>query len=175
MVFIKITVKNMISVTQNYKETNTTYKTALSVLLLLLASEVYVPIGVVPITLQTFVVFLLGLNLDKCSAINTGLLFVTIKLMALPFWACPSFGYIIGIGFSISAMCYLRQLTHNNVINCLAGYLVTNSIGSVWLYCYLHNWMLVWQYGLEPFILIEVFKSVVAIYMSKYLTRRDNN
>lgn len=157
------------------KSPDTIYTTAFSVLLLLLASEVRVPIGVVPITLQTFVVFLLGLRLDKRSSISTGLLFVAIKLATLPFWSCPSFGYIIGMGLSIPSMYFVRQFTCSKIVDCVVGYLITNIFGCIWLYVFLRNWILVWQYGLEPFILIEVFKSTVAICVSAYFTQSRNN
>lgn len=151
------------------------HTTVLSVLLLLLASSARIPIGVVPVTLQTFVVFLLGLTLDKYSAINTGIAFVSIKLVTLPFLFCPSFGYIIGMGFTIPIMYYVRQITRSSILNCLIGYCVTNSFGAIWLFYFLSNWKMVWLYGLEPFVLVEIFKATIAIYTSKHLEQRINN
>ena len=155
----------------NTKQSNLLYTVALSVLLLLIASKVHIPIGIVPITLQTFVVFFLGLQLDKRSAINTGITFVVIKLMTLPFWGCPSFGYIIGMGITLPAMSYMKQITHNQIISCIVGYLITNSFGCLWLHNFVSDWYLVWQCGIFPFILMEIFKAYTAICLSSFFKK----
>lgn len=148
------------------------YVTAFSVLLLLLSTEVRFPIGVVPITLQTFVATLLGLQLDKRSAISTCVTFIIVKMLTLPVLVYPAFGYIIGMSLTIPIMCYIRQSSKSrNVVACIVGYFVTTTIGSMWLYHFLHSWKAVWLHGIAPFVLGDTIKIVLAIYTSKYLIK----
>ena len=148
------------------------YITTLSVLLLLAASEIRIPVGVVPITLQTFVAYLLGLQLDKRSAISTGIAFVAIKMFTLPVLTYPTFGYITGIGLAIPGMCYLREVLGSKFVTCIIGYAITTFFGTLWLRHFLPNWHVVWLHGVAPFLLGDTVKIVGAVYVSKYLAKR---
>lgn len=80
--------------------------------LISIGAFIKVPVSLVPVTLQTFFIFLCGLTLNKYDSMKAVILYITIGLIGFPIFASggglsyilvPSFGYLIGF----IPMCYV--------------------------------------------------------------------
>ena len=100
--------------------------TAMATALLIVCSQFSIPIGTVPITLQTLVVLLIAFNLKPLHAVLATSLYAIMGLIGLPVFAgwsggfssltTPSFGFIISfIVASFVASTYLSK-QHNRQV-----------------------------------------------------------
>ncbi|AMB95254.1 biotin transporter BioY [Aerococcus urinae] len=172
---------------------------ALMIALLVIASQLTIPIGIVPFTLQTFAVNLIALFLKPKEAFLTTLLYLLGGLIGLPFFAgfhggfqsvlTPSFGFIIGFLAAASLVStYLAKQVNPGpkeyLVALVINYLVTNSIGFVYMAFILNSYMGkglsiggLLAIGITPFILAEILKSalafVLALRLRPLLKRRN--
>lgn len=166
-------------------------RVALMLALLAVCSQIALPIGPVPITLQTLVVLIIGLILPTGQALLTMSLYLVLGLIGLPIFSqamgglqsvfLPSFGFILSF---IPAVWVMSKICHKKnshsirryVIAVIAGNLIIYIIGlsymSFILTIYLGNEMSLWQIlfvGMIPFIPGDIAKSIVAVTASKRL------
>lgn len=165
---------------------------ALFAILVGVGANIRIPFPLVPLTLQTFVVFLTGLLLGSRRGALALTLYMALGLLGLPVFAggggfhnvlAPSFGFIVG--FIPAAWLTGRIAEHRGAAGgergaltefclrtfaCLAGMLAYNSIGVLWLYFNL-NYILgrgVTFYqtlgiGLFPFLVPDIVKMGVVV------------
>ncbi|MEL7647482.1 MAG: biotin transporter BioY [Sedimentibacter sp.] len=152
-----------------------------------------IPIGPVPITLQSFFVILSGMILGSKKALLSQIAYLLLGLAGLPIFAGfsggvqtvfkPSFGFLLG--YSVAAF-VVGKITENKentvVINAAAataGTLIIYAMGLPYMY-YILNIMLakglsiakVLQIGMLVFIPGDVLKAVIAAAMGKKLHGR---
>lgn len=168
---------------------------ALLIALLSIFAQFSIPIGPVPITLQTFIVLLIGALLPPKDAFLTTTLYLIIGLFGLPVFAgfqggphaflLPTFGFILSwIPATTFQALYLRksmQTSKNYIISFIINYLVTYIIGLSYMSVILHNVMemqlaiidVLWI-GFIPFIFGDFLKMSSALILVKRLKKYLN-
>lgn len=166
---------------------------ALMLALLIICSQLTIPLGPVPITLQTFAILMIGLVLPPKYAGLTTLIYLVIGLFGLPVFSggtggfgsfiSPSFGFVIGFIPASFIISYLKQRlkpeTNSKLIGItLIGTVILYIIGLSYMYIIFRNvldietgFMHVLQLGLIPFIPGDIFKALLAIFIYKRLQR----
>lgn len=169
--------------------------TAMATALLIVCSQFSIPIGTVPITLQTLVVLLIAFNLKPLHAVLATSLYAIMGLIGLPVFAgwsggfssltTPSFGFIISfIVASFVASTYLskqhnRQVWHY-VIAAVIATVIIYAIGIPYL-AYVLNGMKnlglpldkILTIGMLPFLPGDTIKAALAIAISMRIPRQD--
>ncbi|MFA9422375.1 MAG: biotin transporter BioY [Sedimentibacter sp.] len=149
-----------------------------------------IPIGPVPITLQSFFVLLSGIILGSKKAMFSQLAYIMLGLVGLPIFAGfsgglqtifkPSFGFLIGC--ILAAYCVGRfienksKTTKNISLAIIIGTLIIYAVGLPYMY-YVLNIMLssnlnivkILQIGMFVFIPGDALKAVIAVYVGKKL------
>lgn len=151
-----------------------------------------VPIGPVPITLQSFFVILSGILLGSKNAMLSQVIYLILGLIGLPIFAGftgglqtifkPSFGFIIGY---IVAAYFTGKIVENykNIKSLpfavLIGTIIIYAIGLPYMY-YILNIMLaknftimqILQMGMLAFIPGDTLKAMVAVFVGNRLYNR---
>lgn len=152
-----------------------------------------IPVGPVPITMQTFFVLLSGVMLGSKKALLSQAAYLILGLAGLPIFAGfsgglqtvlkPSFGFLIGM----AAAAYIagkiteskEKTTFNITMAVLAGTAVIYAVGLPYMY-YILNIMLVKNFdiakileiGMIIFIPGDILKAVIAVILGKKLRGR---
>lgn len=149
-----------------------------------------IPIGPVPITLQSFFVILSGIILGSKKAMFSQITYLLLGLIGFPIFSGfsgglqhvfkPSFGFIIGYvaaAYAVGKLTENRTLTYkNSAIAVLAGSIMIYALGLPYMY-YILNIMLqsnlsilrIMQLGMLAFIPGDVLKAVIIIFVAKRL------
>jgi len=155
-----------------------------------------IPIGPVPISLQSFFVLLSGIILGSRKALLSQIVYVMLGLIGLPIFAGfsggfqtvfkPSFGFIIGF---IIAAYFVGKIAEKKPksIKCvslavLAGSLIMYIVGLPYMY-YILNIILsknldiiqIMKIGMFMFIPGDILKAIVAVFMGKKLQGKLEN
>lgn len=159
---------------------------ALMLALLAVFSQFAIPIGPIAITLQTFVVYLIGSLLTPRNAFITTLSYLILGLAGLPVFAgfkgglqailLPSFGFILAWIPATTIQAWFLAKTDSIVWSNVLNYILTYSIGLVYMGFImssgLENFMaisdILWI-GLLPFIPGDIIKIVIATLIIKKL------
>lgn len=157
---------------------------ALMIALLIICSYISIPIGTVPISLQTFAVVLIGLLLPPSWSVLVMILYMMMGLVGLPVFAggqgglqsllSPSFGFVIAfiIGApAISLYLSKRPLSYiHHLMASLIGQLLIYAVGlsyMAWiLNVYLGNSFnlgAILSMGMIPFIPGDILKTILAV------------
>lgn len=167
---------------------------ALMLALLIVCSQLSIPIGVVPITLQTLSVLVIGLLLPWKEALITTSLYAAMGLIGLPVFAgfsggidsflSPSFGFVLSFMPASAIIAYLARkrpasFSHYLIVS-LVGEIIIYSLGltymSTILAFHLHksiSFGYVLSIGLIPFIPGDLLKMILATFLANRL-RRSN-
>lgn len=163
-------------------------RSALLLTLLIICSQISLPVGPVPITLQTFAVMMISL---LCLPRQTGFIlgiYLMLGLIGFPVFSgangglqsilLPSFGFVVGFIPSGILISYLNQnqLKIPTWIILLIGNLILYSIGltyMAWVLTHVNHLDLsmirVLQLGMIPFIPGDILKIILASSLLKYL------
>jgi|SRR5699024_7956523 len=163
--------------------------TAILVALLIVCSQLIVPIGPVPITLQTLAVLMMGYFLSPKNALLATSLYLLMGVAGLPVLAgfsggfhvllTPAFGFVIGfIPASYAQAKYLEiysdlktlHLLISGFISTFFTYLIGLSYMAIILNIYLNsqmNFVQILMAGLIPFISGDLIKLAVAVLLAK--------
>ncbi|WP_353269806.1 biotin transporter BioY [Wolbachia endosymbiont (group A) of Myopa testacea] len=157
------------------------------VLLLFLMAQISVPLQLVPITLQTLGVMLIGLKFNRRTAFYSVLTYLSLGAAGFPVFANfsggyhiflgPTGGYLIGCLAAVMVMSKVNELLNSkyksfvcNSLSYLAGTVVIFICGVSWLAVYLGLGQAI-MVGVLPFILpglVKIFLLVVALqYLKK--------
>ena len=156
-------------------------------LLLTVSAKIKVPFYPVPMTMQTFVVVLIGITLGWKLGIATVFAYLLEGLIGLPVFAGtpekgvgltymmgPTGGYLIGFIISVFIAGFVN-LNKNFFIKFLLISLSIIAIyltGVPWL-AYLAGWEVAYIWGIKNFVLAEIFKiSILALSAEKLLKIR---
>ncbi len=151
---------------------------------------VSIPIGPVPITLQSFFVLLSGVILGSKKAMFSQITYLLLGLIGFPIFAGfsgglqtifkPSFGFIIGyvvVAYIVGRLTEERELSYGNLAFATGvGSIVLYAIGIPYMY-YVLNIMLnsnfgiikILQLGMFAFIPGDVLKAVIVVLIGKRL------
>lgn len=165
---------------------------ALMLSLLIICSYISIPIGHVPISLQTMAIFIIGLLLSPQDAAITTSLYLIMGVMGVPVFAngggglqsvlSPSFGFVIAFIPASALMSFivnkLEPAGKNLLFAALIGEVVLYSIGLTYMAFILTSYLNLPQtfssvlgIGLLPFIPGDILKIILAVYIVKQLSR----
>ena len=156
-------------------------------LLLTISAKIKVPFYPVPMTMQTFVVVLIGVTLGWKLGLATVLAYLFEGIIGLPVFAGtpekgigisymigPTGGYLLGFLSSVFIAGFINL--NKNII--IKFYLISLSIlaiyitGVPWL-AYLAGWEVAYIWGIKNFVLAEILKiSILALSAEKLLRFR---
>ncbi len=145
-------------------------------LLLTISAKIKIPFYPVPMTMQTFVVFLIGSTYSVRLSFITLLIYLFEGAIGLPVFATggglayltgPTAGYLYGMTASVVVISYLANkgfsITYLKVaISILIASVIIFSFGILYLGSII-GYQKAIQFGLLPFIPSEIFKIALAI------------
>lgn len=158
--------------------------TAIMIAILIICSQLALPIGPVPITLQTLAVLMIGYLLSPKNAVLATIIYLVVGIFGLPIFSnfmggfqavlLPSFGFILGF---IPATYFQAKYLEKYANLWLAGiinFMITYFIGLVYMAFILNvylgsslNFTGILMAGLIPFIPGDVLKILVGVTLAK--------
>tara|TARA_B100000029_G_C17567140_1_gene955427 strand:- start:1723 stop:2280 length:558 start_codon:yes stop_codon:yes gene_type:complete len=157
----------------------------LGTILLAISAKVQVPFWPVPMTMQTFVVLVLGIAYGARLGLATGVLYMLEGIFGLPVFATgsgylyvigPTGGYLFGFILAMGIIGWLAERRWDRSVPSIVGAMLIGeaiifSVGIAWL-ASLIGIDRALQAGLYPFIAAEVFKIVLAAATIPLIWRR---
>ena len=158
----------------------------LGTLLLTISAKVKIPFYPVPMTMQTFVVLLLGVTLGSKVGLLTVSLYLLEGIAGLPVFANspekgiglvyftgPTMGYLIG--FLIAVYCagifkYEKGLV-NTFIKLIFSVSFIYICGLIWLGILIGWDKPIFKLGAQPFLLAELFKILLLLFLTPTLLK----
>ena len=151
-------------------------------LLLTLSAKIKIPFYPVPMTMQTFIVLLLGISLGSKIAFATVSLYLLEGILGLPvfsnspekgvglaYFTGPTMGYLIGFLFASYLSGYLNF--KKNYLFIFFKLIISVSIiyllGIFWLGTLIGWDKPIFELGVKPFLLAELFKILILTLISK--------
>ena len=155
-------------------------------IILAISAKVKIPFYPVPMTMQTFIVLFLGVSLGYKIAIATVSLYLLEGILGLPvfsnspergvglvYFTGPTMGYLIGF---LSA-CFLASLTKEDdhyfmiFLKLILSVSTIYILGVLWLGTLIGWDKPIFELGVMPFLLPEVFKIVLLTVLTKKIIR----
>lgn len=167
--------------------TKTLILSALLGVLTYIGSLISIPFGPVPFTLQTLVVILAGLLLTPVAAGLSQIVHLVLKVMLTggATLASPAFGFVVGFIFAATFISIIRlrySSTKGYIASALVGEIILYGVGIPYMAYVLLTVkglsmtpMAILQAGLFPFILTDIVKAGVAIFIAKRLEKFQQN
>lgn len=160
---------------------------AIGVALLAVSAWLKIPVGPVPISLQTLVVFIIGLVGPAVQAGLTLLVYLIAGLIGLPVFAggisgpgvvaMPSFGFIIGMVIAAPVISWAHQKV-NAWWSLAIGQVIIYTFGIAYMYFVLigqgeaMTFVRVLQLAVFPFIVGDLLKMFAAVQVSGRLSKK---
>lgn len=151
--------------------------------LLIISAKVKIPFYPVPMTMQTFVVVLIGISFGYKIGLATVAIYLLEGLLGLPVFANspekgvgityfigPTMGYLMGF-LSASFISGYFNYNTNFIKNFLKILLSISSIyflGLLWLGLLIGWDKPIFKLGAEPFLLAELFKILILTFIASY-------
>lgn len=150
-----------------------------------------IPVGPVPVTLQSFFVLLSGITLGSKKAMFSQITYVLLGLVGLPIFAGftggfqtvlkPSFGFLIGYiltAYSVGKITEKDNSHKNILLAVFIGTVLLYSVGLPYMY-YILNIMLaknftlmqIFNMGMFLFIPGDTVKAIIAVFVGKKLKK----
>ena len=170
----------------------TTVFTALFTALIAAGAYIIIPLGVVPVTLQTLFILLAGLLGGRAVGVSAAFFYVLLGTVGLPVFSGgtggighllgPTGGYIIGvIPAAFLAGCFTDyQREHRDassllpiVLGALVGTVIIYLFGVPWLKFLLGlSWSEALAAGVIPFLIGDILKLIAAVMVTKQFRPR---
>lgn len=151
-----------------------------------------IPVGPVPITLQSFFVLLSGILLGSRKAMYSQIAYILLGLAGLPIFSefsgglghalKPSFGFLIGYiatAYCVGKITEKDKTVKNISFAVFVGTVVLYAIGLPYMYYILNimlaknfSFMQILNMGMFMFIPGDTFKAIVAVFVGKKLNGR---
>ena len=155
-------------------------------ILLAISAKIKIPFYPVPMTMQTFVVLLIGIAFGWKLGIATIALYLTEGIMGLPvfsgtpekgvglaYFFGPTFGYLMG--FLIAVFIAGKFKYNNNLINNFFKLAFATSfiyiLGIFWLGGLIGWDKPIFKLGVQPFLLAELFKILLATFAINHIKK----
>ena len=153
---------------------------SISLAMIIICSKISIPIGPIPLTLQTFSVFIVALILGSFKSFIVFSLYIILGLLGLPVFSSgggfqyiymPSFGFIIGFLFSSIVVGFASKSNkfYLKYILSIIGLLIINLCGVVYMYLILNlykglnkDFLYVIEVGVLPFIIKDFFVVILS-------------
>ena len=173
-------VKNL----QNQKLLKNLIIVILGTLLLTLSAKIKIPFYPVPMTMQTFVVLLIGISFSYKIAVSIVGLYLIEGILGLPvfsnspekgiglvYFTGPTMGYLIGFLFASYLAGYFNYNKNYllNFFKLLLSVFFIYLFGILWLGNLIGWEKPVFELGAKPFLLAELFKVLILTFLAKKL------
>ena len=155
-------------------------------ILITISAKVKIPFYPVPMTMQTFVILLIGITLGSKIGLLTVTLYLFEGIIGLPVFANspekgigivyfigPTMGYLIGFLVAV----YLAGLFkyENGIINTFLKLIFSVSfiylLGVIWLGTLIGWDKPIFKLGVQPFLLAELFKILLLLFLTPTLLK----
>ena len=171
-----------IKVLQNQKLLKSLITVILGSLLLTISAKIKIPFYPVPMTMQTFVVLFLGISLGYKIAITTVGLYLLEGIFGLPvfsnspekgiglvYFTGPTMGYLIGFLLASFFAGYLNFKTNIFFVFLKLTFSVSfiYILGVLWLGTLIGWDKPIFELGVTPFLLAELFKIMLLTFLAK--------
>jgi len=149
-------------------------------LLLTISAKIKIPFYPVPMTMQTFVVLLIGITLGSKIGLFTVSLYLLEGIYGLPVFAGtpekgigfiyftgPTMGYLLGFLIAVyfaGSFKYEKNLI-NNLIKLLFCVSFIYILGLAWLGVLIGWEKPIFKFGAQPFLLAELFKVLLLLFL----------
>ena len=160
--------------------------TIIGTLLLTVSAKIKIPFYPVPMTMQTFVVLFIGVTLGYKIGLLTVSLYLLEGIVGLPVFANspekgigivyftgPTMGYLIG--FLIAVYCAGTFKYDKGLINTFIKLIFSVSFiyifGLVWLGMLIGWDKPIFELGVQPFLLAELFKMLLLLFLTPTLLK----
>jgi len=155
-------------------------------ILITISAKVKIPFYPVPMTMQTFVILLIGITLGYNMGLATVALYLLEGIVGLPVFASspekgiglvyfvgPTMGYLIGF---LAAVYFAGTFKYNKgLINTFLKLIFSVSfiyiLGIIWLGTLIGWDKPVFKFGAEPFLLAELFKILLLLFLTPTLLK----
>ena len=175
-----------IKVLQNQKLLKSLITVILGSLLLTISAKIKIPFYPVPMTMQTFVVLFLGISLGYKIAITTVGLYLLEGIFGLPvfsnspekgiglvYFTGPTMGYLIGFLLASFFAGYLNFKTNIFFVFLKLTFSVSfiYILGVLWLGTLIGWDKPIFELGVAPFLLAELFKILILAFLTPSLLK----
>ena len=157
-----------------------TLLTIVGSILITISAKVKIPFYPVPMTMQTFVILLIGITLGYKVGIATVMLYLLEGIIGLPVFASspekgiglayfigPTMGYLIGFLFAVYFAGLLKY--EKGLINTFLKLIFSVSfiyiLGLIWLGTLIGWDKPIFKLGAMPFLLAELFKMLLLLFL----------
>ena len=177
---------NLVKQIQNYKILRNFLIIIIGSLLLTISAKIKIPFYPVPMTMQTFVVLMLGISLGPKLGVAAVVLYLLEGIVGIPvfsnspekgvgliYFTGPTMGYLIGFIFA-SFLCGHFKMNTNLVlvfIRLIISVSVIYLLGILWLGSLIGWDKPIFSLGVKPFILAEFFKILLLTLITKFLVK----
>ncbi len=170
-----------IKIIQNNKIVKNAIIVFLGTVLLTISAKVKIPFYPVPMTMQTFVVILLGMSLGYKLGLATIILYIFEGIIGIPvfsnspekgvgiiYFTGPTMGYLLGfiVAVYISGKLNFSKNYFSNFIKIIFSVLPIYILGLVWLGILIGWDKPIFELGAKPFLLAELFKVFILVIVS---------
>ena len=160
--------------------------TVLSSILLTISAKIKIPFYPVPMTMQTFVVLLIGISFGYKIGVASVALYLIEGIMGLPvfsnspekgtgivYFIGPTMGYLIGFIFACFMAGYFKYNSNYflNFFKIFLSTLIIYLIGVAWLGTLIGWDKPILQLGVYPFLLAELFKMLLLTILVNKITK----
>ena len=154
--------------------------------MLAISAKIKIPFYPVPMTMQTFMVLFLGVCFGYKIAISTVGLYLIEGVVGLPvfsnspergvglvYFTGPTMGYLIGFIFASFLASFVKFKDNYFIIfiKLLVAVSIIYILGVLWLGTLIGWDKPIFQLGVTPFLLAELFKIVLLTVISKYVLK----
>jgi len=160
--------------------------TVLSSILLTISAKIKIPFYPVPMTMQTFVVLLIGISFGYKIGVASVVLYLIEGIMGLPvfsnspekgigiaYFIGPTMGYLIGFIFACFMAGYFKYSSNYflNFFKIFLSTLIIYLLGVAWLGTLIGWDKPILQLGVYPFLLAELFKMLLLTILVNKITK----
>ena len=171
---------------ENYKLIKYTSLVILGSIILTISAKIKIPFYPVPMTMQTFVVVLLGITLGSKLGMITVITYLLEGLFGLPvfsnspekgvgllYFTGPTMGYLIGFIFAsyISGKINNKDNFLQITLKIIISVVVIYCLGILWLGNLIGWDKPIFSLGVQPFLFAEIFKVSIIIILTKFLIK----
>ena len=164
----------------------TTLIAVLGTILITISAKIKIPFYPVPMTMQTFVILLIGITFGYKVGIATVSLYLLEAIIGMPVFANspekgigiayfigPTMGYLIGF---LVAVYFAGRFKYdkgkiNNFLKLIFSVSFIYLFGMIWLGTLIGWDKPIFELGAKPFLLAELFKILLLIFLIPYLLK----
>ena len=155
-------------------------------ILLAISAKIKIPFYPVPMTMQTFVILLLGISLGRKMGLAIVTLYLLEGIFGLPVFANspekgtgiiyftgPTMGYLIGflIAIYFAGSFKFDKGMLNTFLKLIVSVSFIYILGSIWLGILIGWDKPIFKIGVQPFLLAELFKILLLLFLTPKLLK----